>query len=69
MQQSVWQFHETIKLDEDFEPMLELMRKCRNSAEAQDVISVCLQVLSNLVEEDSPLINQHIEVFLRFEIL
>ena len=48
----------------NFAPMIDLMAKARaNSGEsAEEMLAVCLQVLVSRVNEDDPIINEHIEV-------
>jgi hypothetical protein len=62
VQQAVWQLGDELVEQRNFAPMIELMSKSQATAGSDEMLAVCLQVLSSRVETDDPIINEHIEV-------
>lgn len=62
LQDAVWRLGDELVEQRNFAPMIELMTKTRTTAGSEEMLAVCLQVLSERVHDDDPIINEHIEV-------
>ena len=58
----MWQLGVELVAQRNFAPMIELMAKTRSAGSSEELLAMCLQVLVDRVEEDDPIINEHLEV-------